>query len=552
MDASATIRAYEQAVEYRRRFDSLYTEIARRIRPDENYFFSGDVNHGRKNRRDIFDPTAPLALQRFGSILESLISPSNKMWHKLVPMDRRMRKNKRVTDYLEEKTELLFSFRYAARSGFTAALQAVYEDLGAFGTGCVYVHDAGAGNIRYIPIPLYQIWIETDFFGDVVAVYRKFTLRPNEAISYFGKENLPSRIVEAAAGSRNMEFDFLHCVKKNDAYVAGRADALGMEYSSAYIAMDDKTVVSTSGYRSMPYIVARYMRAASERYGRSPAMFVLSGIHMANEISRTTIRVANKMADPPMLTAEEGVLRNFSANPGSFIYGGIDDSGKDRIKQLQINADLRAASDLNNEQRASINEAFLITLFEILVERPNMTATEAMLRAQEKGSLLAPTASQLQQELFANIIEREVDILAFHGAFDDAPTELLEANGEYKVEYDSYVNRLMRSDEAVGLLRTMEGLAPIAQVRPEVLDIFDPIEYGYTIAEINGAPSRVLRSREETAIRMDQRAQQEQAMQALDAAPVAASAAKDLAQAQAASRTGPQFNQGAASAATPT
>ena len=47
-----------------------------------------------------------------------------------------------------------------------------------------------------------------------------------------------------------------------------------------------------------------------------------------------------------------------------------------------------------DQRHRSINDAFLVTLFQILVDSPSMTATEAMLRSQEKGALLAPTSSR--------------------------------------------------------------------------------------------------------------------------------------------------------------
>lgn len=52
-----------------------------------------------------------------------------------------------------------------------------------------------------------------------------------------------------------------------------------------------------------------------------------------------------------------------------------------------------------------------ITLFQILVDNPQMTATEAMLRAQEKGQLLAPTAGRIQAEFLGTLILRKLTLL---------------------------------------------------------------------------------------------------------------------------------------------
>ncbi|STU67291.1 Bacteriophage head to tail connecting protein [Klebsiella pneumoniae subsp. ozaenae] len=57
---------------------------------------------------------------------------------------------------------------------------------------------------------------------------------------------------------------------------------------------------------------------------------------------------------------------------------------------------------LAEQKRQTINDGFFITLFQILVDNPQMTATEAMLRAQEKGQLLAPTAGRIQAEFLGD------------------------------------------------------------------------------------------------------------------------------------------------------
>ena len=109
-----------------------------------------------------------------------------------------------------------------------------------------------------------------------------------------------------------------------------------------------------------------------------------------------------------------------------------------------------------------INDAFLVTLFQILVDAPQMTATEAMLRAQEKGALLAPTMGRQQSEFLGPLIEREIDILSRAGALPPMPDALVKAGGMVEVEYQSPLNRAQRSEEGVAILRTLESLAPLA------------------------------------------------------------------------------------------
>ena len=52
-----------------------------------------------------------------------------------------------------------------------------------------------------------------------------------------------------------------------------------------------------------------------------------------------------------------------------------------------------------DEERSLINDAFLVSLFQILTETPNMSATEVIERTNEKGILLAPTVGALDARI---------------------------------------------------------------------------------------------------------------------------------------------------------
>ena len=161
-----------------------------------------------------------------------------------------------------------------------------------------------------------------------------------------------------------------------------------------------------------------------------------------------------------------------------------------------------------------------------------MTATEAMLRAQEKGALLAPTMGRQQSEMLGPLIERELDILAHAGVLPPMPRELMDEGGNVEVEYVSPLNRAQRAEEGVAIMRTFEAVAPMAQIDPRVLKAFDPVKAARELADINGMPAKIIRSDEEIE-EMDAQEQQAIDMQRiLEAAPVAAQTAKTLAETQ--------------------
>jgi hypothetical protein len=303
-----------------------------------------------------------------------------------------------------------------------------------------------------------------------------------------------------------------------------------MPFSSYYLALEGRQMMSENGYQSFPYAVSRYVTAPKEIYGRSPAMTVLPDIKMINEMSKTVIRAAHKIVDPPLLLQEDGVLQAFNTRPGALNYGGVDDQGRQVVQPLQTNARVDIGMDMMEQRRKVINDAFLITLFQILVDAPNMTATEAMLRAQEKGALLAPTMGRQQSEMLGPMIERELDILARAGVLPPMPEAMIEQGGEIEIEYVSPLNRAQRAEEGVAILRTLESIIPLAQYDPSVLMVFDPEMIARELSEINGVPAKILRSREQIEQMKMQQAEQAQAEQLLQAAPVVANSAKTMAE----------------------
>jgi hypothetical protein len=197
---------------------------------------------------------------------------------------------------------------------------------------------------------------------------------------------------------------------------------------------------------------------------------------------------------------------------------------------LQTGARVDIGMDMMEQRRRVINDAFLITLFQILVETPSMTATEVLQRSQEKGALLAPTVGRQQSETLGPLIEREIAILARQGLLPPLPDILLEAEGEYDIEYVSPLSRAMKAEEGVGILRTLEMVQPIAAVDPGVMDNFDGDVITRLLADTNGAPTKILRSQDQIAALRDQRAQQQALQSGLAAAPQAADAALKVAQ----------------------
>lgn len=524
------VRRFGQLKASRGTWETHWREIAERVLPRMDGF-GRRPTPGEKHTEKQFDATAALALERFAAAMDSMLTPRASRWHRLAAADPSLNEIPAVRSWFDEVTALLFAYRYAPAANFASQVSEVYMGLGAFGTGGLFIEDAYAGGLRYRHIPLADLYVEEDAQGRIDTIHHAFTLTPRQAIQRYGAEAVGEKIREQADKQPDLEIEFLHCVKPNDEADDRRRDSRAMAYAAYDICVRDKIMVRRGGYRTMPYAVSRYVTSGREVYGRSPAMTVLPDIKMLNEMAKTTIKAAHKAVDPPILMADDGVLGKFNQTPGAANVGGVDDEGRPRVLPFGGGGRIDVGLEMQDQRRRSINDAFLVTLFQILVETPEMSATEVLERAREKGALLTPTMGRQQSELLGPIITRELDILAAAGALPEMPDELAAAGSAYDIHYDSPLSRAQQAETAAGLVRTIEVLTPLAQVDPTVLDAIDLQEAAQLFARVNGVPQKVMRTPAQIEAMKAQRAQEAQAAQLLAAAPVVGKTAKDLAQA---------------------
>lgn len=514
-------------------WEAHWREIAERVLPRQKGF-NEVLTPGEKRQDKIFDGTPELALIRYASAMESMLTPRTQRWAKLQAQAMDLVDDIEIRRYFDELNEIMFRIRYAPKANFQSSMHENYMGLGAFGTGCLFIDEAVGTGIRYRQIHLGELYLAEDHTGRIDTVHRKFEYTARQAVQAFGMSNLPPKIADAAEKGDKKKFCFVHCVSPNEDRKMGNRDYRGMPISSYYMSLDERAIISEGGYRTMPYAVSRYVKSPTEVYGRSPAMSALADIKMLNEIEKTVLRQAHRITDPPLLLQDDGALRAFSVRPNALNYGALDGQGNPRVRPMDTQGNLNVGLEVGDRKRQQVNEHFLVNLFQILVENPQMTATEALIRAQEKGQLIAPVVGRQQSELLGAVIERELDILSqVPGLLPEMPKALRDAGGEYAIEYTSPINRAMRAEDGVAIMRTLEAVTPWAQIDPTVLDAFDPEMVVRELAEVNGMPAKTIRDAKTIAALRAQREQQINAQQLLAAMPAMSQSAKNIAQAAA-------------------
>ena len=460
------MRHQEQMESARGVWEGHWREVAELVRPNQNFFQQAQRPQGDKRTQKIFDDTAQLALPKFAAATISMAFPATQQYHKLTCPDTELGKNPAVKRWFEEVNDILFKVRYGPHANFQAQSGEVVLDVGAFGSGVLFIDDVLGIGIRYKSYPLAETYFEEDPHGRINRLHRKFEFTAAQATTMFDKAKLSPGILRAVETAPMSKFWFLHVVKPNDSYDGKQwaHPVNGKRFYSCYIEMGTRTTVDEGGYRTFPFAVPRFETSPREVYGRGPAMKVLPTIKSLNEMKKTILRAGQMVVAPPIMLTDDASLQAFDVRSNALNRGYVDANGRALAIPFRSDAKLDIGMDLMDAERQAINDAFFVTLFRILVDEPAITATEAMLRAQEKGQLLAPTMGRMQAELLGPMVERELDILAMNGALPPMPPELIKAGGEYKIEYQSPLNQAQKAGVGVAILNTLQAIVPLAQI----------------------------------------------------------------------------------------
>lgn len=523
------LQEFGEAQLYRNTFAGQWEEIAQVLDTNSrNTFFYGSYNWpGQKKTDRQVDSTAQMAWGRFKAICDSLLTPRNMVWHVLGTEDEEIKNDRQSRLWYEAATRKLFSQRYNPIANFAANNQMVFGNIGAYGTGAMFIDQAvndwnvPIPQLRYKAIPLGELFIFENHQGRIDKVIRWFRLTARQAIQKFGADNCPPQILALADASSERPLEFLHRVAPNSDYDARRMDHKGKPYSSTYIAMEGRCIVQRGGYISFPYAIPRYDRSTpNEVYGRSPAMLVLPSMKTLNAQKATFLKVGHRAGDPVLLTADDGLV-DINLRPGSVNKGGVNADGRLLIQPLPT-GQIQTTLEMMQEEKALQNDAFLVSLFQILTESPQMTATEVIERTNEKGILLAPTVGGMQSDYLGPMIGRELDLLSWMRELPPMPPLMRRKKGHYEAIYTSPLARAQRAQEVAGFQRTIQFATEVIGVTqdPSPLDNFDFDKAMVETARIQGvteswfADPKVVKLKRQNRAEAAERAQQANEMPA--------------------------------------
>ena len=493
----------------------------------------------RQERRGsrVYDNTINSASNRLAAGLESLIIPQSEKWHGLATDAIDDEETDEEKEWAESLRDLLFKLRYSAGSNFVPSTQAVLRNVVRYGPGYLYAEEGFQRSmIRYASIPVVEAYISRNRWGDVDTFNRKYERSARQCAQLFGYDKLPAKIKmlvddPAKCDEKVCIVQAIMPRKERNLYRRGGLMAyIEAPFASYHVIEGEEAIVKESQFRSFPISCFNWRRYEGDTYGLSPTIEALTTVRELNAVRRTGLRALQQITDPA--TASRSDL-DFAPvlNPGQNYPGLIDDNGRPLIAPINVGQNPGPALDYAAQRSEDIRDMLFVNLFQVLVQNPQMTATEALIRQEEKGALLGPSGSIIQSGFAANL-DRELDILAEKGLYAEdsiyLPPESL-AGKDVRPTFTSPLDVLRKASESRDADQVVMSAANIVKLTgdPSAFDVIDVDEYLRIKKDASRAPQRLLRTKEEVADMREARAKKQQAMEGMAALAQAGKLAKD-------------------------
>jgi hypothetical protein len=508
------LKLFEGAEADRRNWEALWQDVAELVLPRRDFTVQRSRGTERQNR--IFDSTAQKSAGLLAAGLQQfMVNPQTKWFQLRVPG---LDEDRETSLWLGEVRDLMLQKFNEPDANFFPTTHEGFLDIVAFGTMSMFIDDRD-GDIRFMSRPLPEAYIQENERGKIDTYFRKYKLTNRQAAERFGAE----AVRQSKALSRELdrlelqkEHEYIQAVLPNDAFDATKHKLnTNKPWASIHFLNEaEKPKMQFSGFDSFPFIVPRWAKVTGETYGRSPAMEVLPDIRMLQEMSKTVIKSAQKVVDPPLAVPDDGFLHPVRMMPGGLNYIRTGQDPNQAFAPITSGGRVDIGQDMIEARQQVVAEAFFVNALVGIMQRGNsspLKATEVAARQQQALRALSPVVSRLQNEFLGPLIDRVFSLMLKNNMLPEPPSQVQGAN--MNVEFVSQAATAAQQTDADNILAWLQQVIPMINVDPQAASNIDVDKAIRMLAELNNVPPEVLTDPEQVQQIRQQSTQAEQQQQ---------------------------------------
>lgn len=538
----------------RRPWEAYWRTVARYVLPQTaNYDMMLGTNWGgainsvvdapaaSRRSADLYDMTSLWAIERLAAGILSLKTPESQNWQDLGTDSLFGEPNTHEEKLaLERLRDYMFKRRNDPKTGFWPAHKSAIRSMCAFGDGWLFIKEMQGVSAKlpysYQYMPLIELYPGVDATGRPDRMFRLFRLSAIQMLNEYGEDKLPDSVKMALKNPKDKHktFRILHAVRpRSENDKLGKIGVRGADFASFYIMPDEQHLLGEGGFNEFPFVRYAWNNSGTSPYSEGPVAYAIGELRSLQEMARNELIAVQQVVRPAYATFGKNFQR-LNLNPGQVNPGLINGRGEKLFEAMNSGVRPDFAQGIMEARRNSVRELLYLNLWQIILQDKNDTATEALIRAQEKGELLGPVGISLNDGL-SMMTDREIAILGRKGAFEDgSPLAMPDSMGDREVTptFTSPLDRLRRMSELIGMQRLVEFATMLSGNDPnrlsQIMARFDNDEMLERAQEILGAPASSLTSRESADEGRQQGDQTQQAMMALEAMKQGGDAAKSI------------------------
>lgn len=491
---------------------TIWQEIAEVIFPRRSDIVVKQQQGAQKERR-LFDSTAVSANERLAGSIAGTVTPSTSQWFEpLVPQIYNIPVPASVENYADAVGKDMF--RTLQMSNFDIATQEMYQDLVAFGTGAMFISDAGSGNVHARSMQPGEYMIDADSNGEIRKVIRLLKMQVREVIKRWGMEAVAEVIrTPLESGSRellNREVDIMHWITYRDNEPIG-FPVDNFPIASIYLDVSNKHLIRKSGFYEWPCPVVRWSSTSGEPYGRGPGFTALPDVLSLNRAEELSLRAWAKAIEPPILALHDGILGQPDFRPSRINYINMEGA----LSYLEPKTRLDIETVKREDKRRSIWNTYYMDQVQFIPERGKTPASAEEIRARLNIMLqvLGPQLVRLEKEFLVPVLERVFGIRNRAGKLPEVPFEVVDyakrIGNSMQVQFIGPVARAKRQAEAGVIDTFVSFVGATAQIDPQIVDVVDFDQAARERARIDQVPKKLIVPQDEVDEIRANRAKQE-------------------------------------------
>ena len=497
----------------RLRWEGLWKDVIEFCCPMRRFDPIKDQDADKKPKVN-YNNRAALDRERASAAFAGYTANRRALWHKIGFEDQKLHEEYGVTDWTELADRAISAT--FSRDGFYEALGEILPDFLSIGTAVIYIEEIGDGRIAYQARHPLAVWIAENALGQVDTVLEDIPFANRAVAERFGENAISEDRRKKAKEQPYAMTKIRHLVKPMDdrfrAYAQAPFDAK-MPYMSVWWDDVDKIILDVGGYWEFPYAVGRCIKNAGEEYGRSWGQNALGDILVAQQMTKSRIKLGNAIADPAYLV-DEGLEGQDTLLPGSRIYRSKK-ARADTIEPIIPAGSYPITADNEKRQDDLIDAHFHLDIFQMLqmLDQRNMTAREVIERTGERASTLGPTVGRSERDILQPAIIRTFGILYRSGRLPPAPEALRGMSAAaFKIDFLGYLAQVLQRYYAQnGINAGFAFAAQVIQAFPEARDWVDGDRLIIEGMESSAMPASIIREKKDVENLRAQRIAQQQA-----------------------------------------